>query len=103
MWLTPASTAARRTAIAALKSRGGAKACGPANCIAPYPMRFRVIDEPGRVKLPARSVCGTIPPFSHEILRDRRGFVVASHGNREMVVCAASDAGRAGQEPHRDE
>jgi hypothetical protein len=26
--------------------------CGPASCIAPYPMRFTVIEVPGRVKLP---------------------------------------------------
>ena len=29
----------------------------PASCIAPQPLRFTVIDVPGSVKLPARSVC----------------------------------------------
>src|SRR3954452_14669684 len=40
MWSTPSSTARRRTARAASRSRGGPKTPGPASCIAPKPMRL---------------------------------------------------------------
>src|SRR4029077_489158 len=33
---------------------GGPNACGTASCMAPYPMRLRVIDVPGSVKVPPR-------------------------------------------------
>src|SRR5919197_843125 len=39
MWSTPSSTARRRTASAASRSRGGPKTPGPASCMAPKPMR----------------------------------------------------------------
>src|SRR5919198_2662167 len=39
MWSTPSSTARRRTASAASRSRGGPKTPGPASCMAPKPIR----------------------------------------------------------------
>src|SRR2546430_16000583 len=60
MWYTPDSTASRKTAMAPSTSRGGPKTPGPASCIAPYPMRFTVIDVPESVKRLARSVCSII-------------------------------------------
>src|SRR5258707_9012493 len=39
MWFTPSATAARSTAMASSRSRGGPKTPSPASCIAPYPMR----------------------------------------------------------------
>src|SRR6266705_574684 len=38
-------------------SRGGPHTCGPASCIAPYPIRFKVIEWPGSVKVPPRFIC----------------------------------------------
>src|SRR5438445_4852276 len=60
MWFTPDSTASRKTAMAPSTSWGGPKTPGPASCIAPYPMRFTVIDVPESVKRLARSVCSII-------------------------------------------
>src|SRR6266487_4210637 len=42
MWVIPRLTTSRRTAIAPSWSAGGPNTCGPANCIAPYPMRVRI-------------------------------------------------------------
>src|SRR3954452_8050093 len=42
MWSTPSSTARRSTATAASRSSGGPITCGPASCMAPYPIRFTV-------------------------------------------------------------
>src|SRR3954451_15617234 len=39
MWSTPRSTARRRTASAAWRSRGGPKTPGPASCMGPNPIR----------------------------------------------------------------
>src|SRR3954453_4344602 len=39
MWSTPSSTARRRTASAASRSRGGPNTPGPASCMAPNPIR----------------------------------------------------------------
>src|SRR5215469_13712545 len=52
MWFTPAATASRSRATAASGSRGGPHTPGPASCIAPYPMRRKVMEEPGSVKVP---------------------------------------------------
>src|SRR2546427_12438533 len=60
MWFTRDSTASRKTAMAPSTSRGGPKTPGPASCIAPYPMRFTIIDVPESVKRLARSVCSII-------------------------------------------
>src|SRR6476660_5649489 len=40
MWVTPRSTASRRTARAWSGSRGGPNTPGPASCMAPKPMRL---------------------------------------------------------------
>src|SRR4051794_32485681 len=53
MWLTPSSMARRRTAIAASRSAGGPITCGPASCMAPYPIRWT-----------DRSPSGNEPDFS---------------------------------------
>src|SRR5258707_9741024 len=45
MGLTPGCAAARSTAIASSRSRGGPNTLSPANCIAPYPIR-RTCQEP---------------------------------------------------------
>lgn len=42
MCVIPRSTASRRTATAASRSAGGPNTCGPASCMAPYPMRVTV-------------------------------------------------------------
>src|SRR5712692_3263162 len=42
MCVIPSSIASRSTATAASRSAGGPNTCGPANCIAPYPMRVTV-------------------------------------------------------------
>src|SRR3954447_17255684 len=42
MWSTPSSTARRSTATAASRSSGAPITCGPASCMAPYPIRFTV-------------------------------------------------------------
>src|SRR5882757_9140267 len=42
MWVIPRLTTSRRTAIAPSRSAGGPNTCGPASCIAPYPMRVRI-------------------------------------------------------------
>jgi hypothetical protein len=42
VWVIPDSTASRSTATAASRSAGGPNTCGPANCMAPYPIRVTV-------------------------------------------------------------
>src|SRR5689334_18547968 len=60
MWFTPASTASLRTATASEMFWGGPQTCGPASCIAPYPMRLSVIAVPGSVNVPAALICDVI-------------------------------------------
>ena len=45
MWLTPASTARRKTAIACSWSLGGPITPGPGSCIAPNPTRRTALPE----------------------------------------------------------
>src|SRR3954468_14122441 len=47
MWLTPSSTARRRTAIAPSRSAGGPITCGSASCSAPYTIRWTVPSPSG--------------------------------------------------------
>src|SRR5215211_2913965 len=96
MWSTPSSTARRRTAIAASRSRGGPNTPGPASCIAPKPMRltvlsprvpvFVVVMDPGCASVGVRTrrglILGLAPPPSEtrrselsDFLRRRRGLV----------------------------
>src|SRR6516165_26193 len=44
--------ASRNTATAASGSRGGPHTPGPASCMAPYPMRAKIMEVLGSVKLP---------------------------------------------------
>src|SRR3954447_4671355 len=97
MWSTPSSTARRRTASAASRSRGGPNTPGPASCIAPNPIRRtswspslavsvvwgmpRGCATVGRVTRRA-SIVGLAPPPSQErrseltdFLRNRRAQV----------------------------
>ena len=97
MWSTPSSTARRRTASAASRSRGGPNTPGPASCMAPNPIRptswlpslaVRVVGActrgcatVGRVTRRA-SIVGLAPPPSQErrseltdFLRNRRAQV----------------------------
>src|SRR2546430_6246052 len=59
MWVIPSSTASRSTATAAPRSAGGPNTCGPASCIAPYPILVRVRPS-ARVKVPPGSVVAAI-------------------------------------------
>src|SRR6266851_471719 len=65
MCVIPSSRASRSTATAASRSAGGPNTCGPANCIAPYPMRVTVRSSammnvpPGSV-LAARQLLGVL-------------------------------------------
>src|SRR3954449_4471843 len=97
MWSTPSSTARRRTASAASRSRGGPNTPGPASCMAPNPIRRtswsaslavsvvwgmpRGCATVGRVTRRA-SIVGLAPPPSQErrseltdFLRNRRAQV----------------------------
>src|SRR5260370_5544386 len=55
MCVIPSSIASRSTATAASRSAGGPNTCGPANCIAPYPMRVTVRSS-AMVNVPPGSV-----------------------------------------------
>src|SRR5262249_28280598 len=55
MWVMPSSTASRSTATAASRSAGGPNTCGPASCIAPYPIRV-TMRSPARANVPPASV-----------------------------------------------
>src|SRR5262249_17398508 len=59
MWVMPSPTASRSTATAASRSAGGPNTCGPANCIAPYPIRVTVRSS-ARVNVPPGSVFAAI-------------------------------------------
>src|SRR3954454_5734358 len=63
MWFTPSSTARRRTAIAASRSSGGPITCGPASCMAPYPMRWT--ERSPRGKEPDFSAVNVMPRLLH--------------------------------------
>src|SRR4051794_3482890 len=96
MWLTPCSTAVRRTAMASSRSCGGPQTPGPGSCIAPKPIRliawpFReyvVAFMPTRCATVAggtrgASIVGAAPPPSStgrraelaDFLRTRRALV----------------------------
>src|SRR3954471_1567126 len=63
MWFTPSSTVRRRTAIAASRSAGGPITCGPASCMAPYPMRWT--ERSPRVYEPDFSAVNVMPRLLH--------------------------------------
>src|SRR3954465_4674853 len=96
MWSPPSSTARRRTASAASRSRGGPNTPGPASCIAPNPIRrtgrspnmvvFEVVMGTRCATVADRtrraSIVGLAPPPSQarrselaDFLRLRRGLV----------------------------
>src|SRR4029434_3875868 len=61
MWLMPIRTASRNTDTASLRSAGGPNTCGPASCIAPYPILVTTRSSdmayvpPGRVRADGRT------------------------------------------------
>src|SRR3954451_11804896 len=63
MWFTPSSTVRRRTAIAASRSAGGPITCGPASCMAPYPMRWT--ERSPRGEEPDFSAVNVMPRLLH--------------------------------------
>src|ERR1700742_1086325 len=63
MWLTPSSTARRRTAIAPSRSRGGPVMPGPVRRIAPNPRRL-TSRSPAIVNVPAAAAVGIRRPSS---------------------------------------
>src|SRR6266542_1837450 len=64
MCVMPSSTASRSTATAAPRSAGGPNTCGPASCIAPYPMRVTVRSPPIVNVPPGSVVVGMEYPLS---------------------------------------
>src|SRR4030095_1470478 len=61
MWVMPIRTASRNTDTASLRSAGGPNTCGPASCIAPYPILVTTRSSdmayvpPGRVRADGRT------------------------------------------------
>src|SRR5215212_9734825 len=60
MWFTPSPTAVLRARSARSRSAGGPNTCGPASCIAPYPIRATSRSPPS-FHVPAASAC-VMPP-----------------------------------------